>query len=104
MVILRVDESLYFVNARFLEDLIQSRVTDGCEVRNVVLMFSAVNAVDYSALESLEAINARLKDMLDHLNGGVEADADMGDPGAAKPIDERKKDKRDHRRADAEKA
>ena len=32
-------------------------------IRNVVLMFSAVNAVDYSALESLEAINHRLRDM-----------------------------------------
>ncbi|MBO9395854.1 sulfate permease [Shimia sp. R9_2] len=63
LVTLRVDESLYFVNARFLEDLIQSRVTAGCEVRDVVLMFSAVNEVDYSALESLEAINARLRDM-----------------------------------------
>jgi SulP family sulfate permease len=60
---LRVDESLYFVNARFLEDLIQARVTDGSTVQNVILMFSAVNEVDYSALESLEAINARLKDM-----------------------------------------
>jgi SulP family sulfate permease len=60
---LRVDESLYFANARFLEDLIQARVTDGCEIDHVVLMFSAVNAVDYSALESLETINARLTDM-----------------------------------------
>ena len=60
---LRVDESLYFVNARFLEDLIQKRVTSGCDVMNVVLMFSAVNEVDYSALESLEAINLRLRDM-----------------------------------------
>ena len=60
---LRVDESLYFVNARFLEDLVQSRVTEGCAIRHVVLMFSAVNEVDYSVLESLEAINARLKDM-----------------------------------------
>jgi SulP family sulfate permease len=60
---LRVDESLYFVNARFLEDLIQTRVTTGCAIRHVVLMFSAVNEVDYSALESLEAINARLTDM-----------------------------------------
>lgn len=60
---LRVDESLYFVNARFLEDLIQSRVTEGSELAHVVLMFSAVNEVDYSALESLEAINARLRDM-----------------------------------------
>lgn len=60
---LRVDESLYFANARFLEDLIQKRVTDGCAIRDVILMFSAVNEVDYSALESLEAINARLTDM-----------------------------------------
>ncbi|GHF69301.1 SulP family inorganic anion transporter [Seohaeicola zhoushanensis] len=63
LVTLRVDESLYFVNARFLEDLIQKRVTEGCAIRNVVLMFSAVNDVDFSALESLEAINHRLRDM-----------------------------------------
>lgn len=63
LVTLRVDESLYFVNARFLEDMIQRRVTEGCAIRNVVFMFSAVNDVDYSALESLEAINRRLKDM-----------------------------------------
>ena len=63
MITLRVDESLYFVNARFLEDLIQNRVADGCRIKDVVLMFSAVNDVDFSALESLEAINTRLKDM-----------------------------------------
>ena len=60
---LRVDESLYFVNARFLEDLVQALVAEGCAIRNVVLMFSAVNEVDFSALESLEAINRRLTDM-----------------------------------------
>ena len=60
---LRVDESLYFVNARFLEDLVQDRIAEGCEIRHVVLMFSAVNEVDYSALESLEAINHRLTDL-----------------------------------------
>jgi SulP family sulfate permease len=63
LVTLRVDESLYFVNARFLEDLVQNRVTSGSKIRDVVLMFSAVNEVDFSALESLEAINQRLKDM-----------------------------------------
>lgn len=60
---LRVDESLYFINARFLEDMIYKRVTNGCDIRHVVLMFSAVNEVDFSALESLEAINQRLSDM-----------------------------------------
>ena len=60
---LRVDESLYFVNARFLEDLVQVRVSEGCAIKNVVLMFSAVNEVDFSALESLEAINQRLTEL-----------------------------------------
>ncbi|QAX28408.1 SulP family inorganic anion transporter [Leisingera sp. NJS204] len=63
LVTLRIDESLYFVNARFLEDLLAARVPVGGDVRNVVLMFSAVNDVDYSALESLEAINQRLKNL-----------------------------------------
>lgn len=63
LVTLRIDESLYFVNARFLEDLIQSRVVDGTEIRDVVLMMSSVNEVDFSALESLEAINTRLRDL-----------------------------------------
>lgn len=58
-----MDESLYFINARFLEEMVQSRVTEGCEIEHVILMFSAVNEVDYSALESLEAINFRLKEM-----------------------------------------
>jgi SulP family sulfate permease len=58
---LRVDQSLYFANARFLEDLIQDRVAEDCSLRHVVLMCSAVNEIDLSALESLEAINERLK-------------------------------------------
>jgi SulP family sulfate permease len=60
---LRVDESLYFVNARFLEDCIQNSVVDNVNIKNVVLMFSAVNEVDFSALESLESINQKLKDI-----------------------------------------
>jgi SulP family sulfate permease len=59
---LRIDESLYFVNARFLENLLQNRVVAGSPLRNVVLMMSSVNEVDFSALESLEAINMRLKE------------------------------------------
>ena len=60
---LRVDESLYFANARFLEELVQGKVSEDSQIRHVVLMFSAVNEVDYSAFESLEAINRRLADM-----------------------------------------
>lgn len=60
---IRIDESLYFANARFLEDTIYARVVEDCPVRNVVLMCSAVNEIDLSALESLEAINERLREM-----------------------------------------
>lgn len=63
LLMFRIDESLYFANARYLEDLIQNRVSQGCAVKHVVLMCSAVNNVDYSAVESLEAINLRLGEM-----------------------------------------
>jgi sulfate permease, SulP family len=59
---LRVDESLYFPNARFLEDRINEAVAANSTIRHVILECPAVNAIDSSALESLEAINRRLKD------------------------------------------
>ena len=90
---IRVDESLYFANSRFLEDTIAAKVADRPELKHVILMCSAVNAIDASALESLEEINRRLADagigfhlsevkgpvmdrlkgtkFLEHLNGAV---------------------------------
>ena len=62
VVSLRVDESLYFPNARFIEDRINQAVAANPAVRHVILECPAVNAIDASALESLEAINHRLKD------------------------------------------
>ena len=58
---IRVDESLYFANARFLEDRLYDMVAKQPELKHVILMCPAVNAIDMSALESLEAINERLK-------------------------------------------
>ncbi len=57
---LRVDESLYFANARYLEDCINQAVAARPALHHVVLLCSAVNHIDASALESLEAIEARL--------------------------------------------
>jgi len=57
---IRVDESLYFANTRYLEDRIYDEVAQQLEVQHVVLMCSAVNTIDMSALQSLEAINERL--------------------------------------------
>ncbi|MEQ8296836.1 MAG: sulfate permease [Nitratireductor sp.] len=60
---LRVDESLYFANARYLEDRVYDLVAQTPDIRHVILMCPAVNHIDMSALESLEAINHRLADM-----------------------------------------
>ena len=59
---MRVDESLYFANARFLEDQIYARIAEHPSTKNLVLVCPAINDIDLSALESLESINARLKD------------------------------------------
>jgi SulP family sulfate permease len=60
---LRVDESLFFANARFLEDRVQARVSADPQIKHVILQCTAINEIDLSALESLEAINTRLSEM-----------------------------------------
>ncbi|MEP3430610.1 MAG: sulfate permease [Roseibium sp.] len=59
---LRVDESLFFANTRYLEDRIYALVAEKPDIEHVVLMCPAVNEIDASALESLEEINHRLSD------------------------------------------
>lgn len=58
----RIDESLYFANARFLEDTVYCMLSNRPDMKHLILMCPAVNHIDASALESLEAINHRLKD------------------------------------------
>jgi len=52
----RVDESLYFANSRYLEDQVLARVAEQPAVRHLVLICSAVNTIDSSALETLERL------------------------------------------------
>ncbi|QIG54555.1 sulfate permease [Altererythrobacter sp. BO-6] len=59
---IRIDESLTYLNARWLEEYVLERVAERPELRHVILMCSAVNEIDASGLESLEAINHRLGD------------------------------------------
>jgi len=90
---LRVDESLYFANASYIEDYVLRALAQRSSVQHVVLMCSAVNTIDMSALEVLEALNRQLReariglhfsevkgpvmdrlrrtDFLQHLNGQV---------------------------------
>lgn len=59
---LRVDESLFFANARHLEDRITAELAAHPGVRHVVLQCTAVNDIDASALESLRSIHRTLQE------------------------------------------
>ena len=67
IVSLRVDASLYFPNARFFEDRINEAVAANPAVRHVILDCPAVNTIDASALESLEAVNTPAQRRRHHL-------------------------------------
>lgn len=59
----RVDESLYFANARYLEDAVYDLAVKQDDIKHVLLQCSAINTIDMSALESIEALNMRLKEL-----------------------------------------
>lgn len=56
VVAVRVDESLYFANTRYLEDTLLRIVAERPEVQHLVLIGAAVNFIDASAMETLEAL------------------------------------------------
>jgi len=60
---IRIDESLYFANTRFLEELIFSLMAEKPKLEHVVLMCTAVNAIDMSALQTLEKVNQTLSEL-----------------------------------------
>jgi SulP family sulfate permease len=62
VVSMRIDESLYFPNARFLETKVNEIVAANPGISHFILNCSAVNSIDASGLESLKAVNSRLKD------------------------------------------
>jgi SulP family sulfate permease len=62
LVCLRIDASLFFANARGVEDRINAEVASHPGLEHVLLQCSAINDIDASALESLEAIASRLKE------------------------------------------
>jgi SulP family sulfate permease len=56
ILLLRVDENLYFANTAYLETRVQEIVADNPEVSQIVLICSAVNFIDTSAMETLEQL------------------------------------------------
>ena len=57
---LRIDESLLFINARQLDDVVLQHLAQHRETRRVVLLMSPVNRIDFSGLEALRALHATL--------------------------------------------
>jgi SulP family sulfate permease len=60
---IRVDESLYFANAAYLEEIVLAQIASNKAAKHIILMCSAVNDIDLSALEALEEINNALGDL-----------------------------------------
>lgn len=59
---LRLDESLFFADARAIEDMVQHPVAERPQIHHVLLNWAAINGIDARALECLELIMHRLAD------------------------------------------
>lgn len=60
---LRVDARLYFGNATYTEEVILGSIAARPGIRHVILLCSAVNEIDISALDVLEGLNIRLREL-----------------------------------------
>lgn len=58
---IRIDESLYFANTRYVEDYLLAQCAARPATRHVVLICNAVNFIDASALETLENLIVHLR-------------------------------------------
>ncbi len=54
LLLIRIDDNLFFANAAYLEDRMLAEIADRPDVKHVVLVMDAVSLIDASALETLE--------------------------------------------------
>ena len=62
VLLLRIDENLYFANAKHIEEYVLCAAADRPQLRHLVLICSAINFIDASALETLGDLLTRLRD------------------------------------------
>lgn len=84
IVSLRIDESLLFSNAGYLEDYIDTLLINRPQITDLILHCGAINTIDLSALEMLEKLNQRFNDAskrlhLSHLKVPLKAKLDKVD-------------------------
>ncbi len=68
IVSLRIDESLLFSNASYLDDYIDSLLLSRSEVTDIILHCGAINNIDLTALEMLEKKNKSIKEQSKRLH------------------------------------
>ena len=59
----RIDESFYFVNTRYIETFVLNCVTEDDKLRHVILICTATNFIDTSGLEMLELLSESLEEL-----------------------------------------
>ncbi|MFT5098369.1 MAG: SulP family sulfate permease [Patiriisocius sp.] len=59
----RIDESFYFVNSRYIETFLLNEVTESPELKHVLLICTATNFIDTSGLEMLELLSDSLEEL-----------------------------------------
>ncbi len=59
---IRVDESLYFANTKYLQDALLEKVAEHRALKHLLLVGSGINYIDASAMETLRELNERLHD------------------------------------------
>lgn len=60
---IRVDESLYFANTKYLETFLRKAIADHPDLQHLVLICSAINFIDANALETLETLIEEFRDL-----------------------------------------
>ena len=62
VITLRIDESLFFGNVRYLDNQFNALLAQSPGVEHLILMASGINHIDSSAVKSLLEFNQRLQD------------------------------------------
>lgn len=62
VIALRIDESLFFGNLRYLDNQLHELIAQNPGLEHLIVMASGINHIDSSALESLLSFNQRLQD------------------------------------------
>ena len=60
---IRIDESFYFVNSRYIETFVLNKVADNPELEHILLSCTGTNFIDISGLEMLELLSESLEEV-----------------------------------------